>query len=137
MIALAGRMLPGSGVRGDVHVLDGAGDVAQLVAGSEGTLAVVVGATLRLTELPPRRAVALVALEEIEAIPRMVDFASTLNASACELFGRRLVEMAAHTLGGSLRDAVGDAEALVLIELAGEPGSVADGIEREIGRAHV
>ena len=93
-------------------------DTRQLIAGSEGTLCVVVGVTLRLTPHPPERGVFLVGLPSIDLIPAAAAVAATVGASACELFGRRLVQMAA-LAGSELPDVAHDAEALVLIEVEG------------------
>lgn len=102
------------------------GDALQLVVGSEGTLGLVVGVTLRLVPHPPGRAVLLVTLPSLDLIPEAAAAAGAAGASACELFGRRLLEMAAR--GGHALP-VGDrgAEALVLFEVEGDADAVARG----------
>jgi FAD/FMN-containing dehydrogenase len=61
-------------------------DLPQLIAGSEGTLAVITRVRLRLVPLLPARAVALVALESTEAALQLVAAARTLpDLAAAEL----------------------------------------------------
>jgi FAD/FMN-containing dehydrogenase len=103
------------------------GDALQLVIGSEGTLGIVVGATLRLLPHPACRAVLLVALPSVEPIPEAAAAATAAGASACELFGRRLLEMAAQA-GHPVPCADAAAEAVVLIEVEGDEEAVARGL---------
>jgi FAD/FMN-containing dehydrogenase len=103
------------------------GDALQLVIGSEGTLGVVVGATLRLIPHPARRVVMLAALPSVDLIPEAASAASAVDASACELFGRRLLEMAAEA-GHPVPGATDGAEAVVLIEVEGDDDATAHGL---------
>lgn len=100
-----------------------AGDPVQLMVGSEGTLGLILGVTVRLVPHPPARAVLLVALPSLDLIPDAADTALRVDASACELFGRRLLELAMRG-GHSLPDHGDAAEALVLIEVEGQPAEV-------------
>jgi FAD/FMN-containing dehydrogenase len=104
-----------------------AGDALQLMIGSEGTLGVIVGVTLRLSAHPVSRAVLLVALPSVDLIPDAAAAAAGANAAACELFGRRLLEMAAQS-GHALPADPAGADALVLIELEGDADEVASGL---------
>ena len=105
-------------------------DPVHLMVGSEGTLGTIVGATLRLMRTPAERAVILVGLPSLDAIPEAAAIATDVGASACELFGRRLVEMAGLAVDPLARDAAGGAAALVLIELEGEADQVISGLAR-------
>ena len=63
-------------------------DLAQLLAGSEGTLAVLTAVRLRLVPLLPARAVALVAVDSVEAALELLAAARAglASLSAAELF---------------------------------------------------
>ena len=105
-------------------------DAVHLMVGSEGTLGIIVGATLRLMRAPAERAVILIGLRSLDAIPEAAMIATEAGASACELFGRRLIEMAGLAVDPVARDAAEGAVALVLIELEGEADQVASGLAR-------
>ena len=114
-------------------------DAVQLVVGSEGTIAVVTSVTLALASLPEAQAVALIALRNQLDLPILLQWAHDNEASACEFFGRRLLEVASlagHALAGA---AVGGAEAALLLELDGDQDSVSTAAEslrilaRELG----
>ena len=96
----------------------------QLVVGSEGTIAVVTSITLALAPLPETRAVALVTLRSQLDLPILLQWAEDNDASACEFFGRRFLEVLSrgdHVLAeGTLEDA----EAALLLELDGDRDSV-------------
>ena len=104
------------------------GDALQLMAGSEGTLGIVVGATLRLAPQPEERGVLLVGLPVLDSIPSAAFAAAEANASACELFGRRLLDMAGPSVDPLLRDLAQGAAAVVLLEVEGDPDQVESGL---------
>jgi len=96
-------------------------DIGHLLAGSEGTLAVITRVRLRLVAAEPERAVALIAVQDTAAA---VDLLAGLRAalpglSAAELcFQTGLALTARHQgVGLPLADTVG---AYVLVEVAGE-----------------
>ena len=74
-------------------------DVARFLAGSEGTLAVITGATVRLVEDPPYKI--MIALgyptmaDAADAAPLIVDHRPT----ACEGLDRRIVDVVRRTRG--------------------------------------
>jgi FAD/FMN-containing dehydrogenase len=112
-------------------------DSRQLVIGSEGTLAIVTEANLRLALLPPDRAVALLGVRELEHVAAVCRRAAALKAAACEFFGRRFIELTrSHESGSPLP---GSARALLLVELEGTPEQTAHGLDallalaRELG----
>jgi FAD/FMN-containing dehydrogenase/Fe-S oxidoreductase len=69
-------------------------DLARLLVGSEGTLAVVTEATLRTIPLPGGRAVVLLGFASLEAALRATQAALPSGPAACELLDRRLLRLA-------------------------------------------
>jgi FAD/FMN-containing dehydrogenase len=72
-------------------------DAVQLVVGSEGTLAVVTSVTLKLAPVPEAQAVALIAVGNLLDAPILLQWARDHQASACEFFGRRFLEVVSLT----------------------------------------
>jgi FAD/FMN-containing dehydrogenase len=98
------------------------------MVGSEGTLGIVVGATLRLAPQPEERGALLVGLPFLDSIPSAASAAAEANASACELFGRRLLDMAGLAVDPLVRDAAQGAAAVVLLEVEGDTDQVESGL---------
>lgn len=98
----------------------------QILAGSEGTLAFVVAARLRLQPLPPARALAAVALRALDSIPRMAVAATELGAAACELFGQRFLRLAAPQAASLFAEPLHQCAAVLLIELEAESAHTID-----------
>ncbi len=96
----------------DLGALAGeAPDWPRLLCGSEGTLAVVRAAELRLVERPPARGLALLPFPTVNAALEAAVAALEGGPSAVELMARSAVDL--------------DAPAQLLIEQSGEPGEVA------------
>jgi FAD/FMN-containing dehydrogenase len=70
------------------------GNPAQLAVGSEGTLLVVTGATLRLIPARPHRGLFLWPLPDLRLLPEAVEQALDLGAETCEMFGRKILDLA-------------------------------------------
>jgi FAD/FMN-containing dehydrogenase len=118
-------------------------DLRQLLIGSEGTLGVVVEATLRLTDLPPPSQVMLLALPNMDALMEVFAlFRSKLSLQAFEFFTdvalrHVLAHGAQRAIDGEhpyyvvtefdLDDASQDA-ALAAFELGVERGWISDGV---------
>lgn len=86
----------GYGLPGLVH--DGRIDLARLMAGSEGTLAVFTKLTLRTVELPACKALLQMEFENFEDMARAVPVIVESGAAACELMDRKLMDMAIDSL---------------------------------------
>jgi glycolate oxidase len=95
-------------------------NLTQLLVGSEGTLAVVTAATLRLLRQPAATLVLGFGFDSLETAARGVGqiFASGVEPAACELMEARALELVARTL--DLPPPLEGAEAFILLELDGE-----------------
>lgn len=99
------------------------GDPVALLLGSEGTLATVTRAKLRLSPRPPGYGVAAIRIDELEQLPLVVQAAQNSGASACEFLARRFLEIA--QLGDdAVLGPVARGDALVLLEVEGSPAEV-------------
>jgi Fe-S oxidoreductase/FAD/FMN-containing dehydrogenase len=100
---------------GDVHTGDSL-DLARMLIGSEGTLALFTSVTLRTIPVPAGRSVGLLGFARLDTALRAARVALTTSApTACELLDRRLLRLARGEQG--LSDLVPEeAEALLLVE---------------------
>ncbi|TFG48141.1 MAG: anaerobic glycerol-3-phosphate dehydrogenase subunit C, partial [Candidatus Brocadiia bacterium] len=69
-------------------------DMAKLLAGSEGTLAIFTKITLRTVKIPAAKAVLQLEFDSLEKMAKAVPAIVDSGASACELMDRTLVDMA-------------------------------------------
>ena len=106
-----------------------AGDPAQLLVGSEGTLAFITRADLRFNPLPEDRGLAVLRADSSEALTELALRSEDLGATACEFLGRRFLELVQASLDHQLRVLSQGAFALVIIEVAGTPDEVGGGIQ--------
>lgn len=119
------------------------GDAVQLLVGSEGTLGLILGLTLRLAEPPARRSVLLLGLGSLDDLAPATEEARRAGASACELFGRRILEMARLVDDPDVGPIARGADALLLLEMEGDPDVVDEGMRRlrrlatAVGRGHL
>lgn len=105
------------------HLLPERGtDLARTLVGSEGTLAVVLGATVRLVPEPPFRALAVLGYptmaDAADAVPGVLPFAPT----ACEGLDARIVERVRQVPGAVVPD-LPAGHGWLVVEL---PGDTAD-----------
>jgi FAD/FMN-containing dehydrogenase/Fe-S oxidoreductase len=91
-------------------------DLARLLVGSEGTLALFTEATLRTVPLPEGRAVVVFGFASLEAALRGARAALASRPSACELLDRRLLSLARAGHVGVTDCVPAAAEAALLIE---------------------
>lgn len=66
----------------------------RLLVGSEGTLGLFTGATLRTAALPAYRSVLLIVFESVESAIKAVQTITAHQPSACDLIDRRLITLA-------------------------------------------
>jgi FAD/FMN-containing dehydrogenase len=69
------------------------GDVVDLLVGSEGTLALLVGAEVRLAPQPAARGLALVEFTSLEAAGEAVPRILALDPATCEMIDRTFIEL--------------------------------------------
>ncbi|HEX6470059.1 MAG TPA: FAD-linked oxidase C-terminal domain-containing protein, partial [Streptosporangiaceae bacterium] len=110
------------GYRLDRVVADGRFDLAKLTVGSEGTLAVVTEALVRLVPKPAARAIALGHFTSTAAAIAATADALARDAASVELIDRKILELSRTRveyagLGGII---TGDPEALLFVEFFGD-----------------
>ena len=113
-------------------------DWPRLVCGSEGTLALITGATLRLVERPAARGLAIVAYPTIDRALDAVTEILPSGPSAVELLDREMVDprnRAAAT--AELTAFAGDALAMLVVEYEGATDEVAQRVQSHRGALHV
>ena len=94
------------------------GELIDLLAGSEGTLALIVGLELRLAPLRPATASILGAFGTLDAAVLAAAAAREAGASACELLDRTFLDVARR--GGTSVSVPEQTEAVLLAEVEGE-----------------
>ena len=115
----------GGAANGHLHV-------AQLLAGSEGTLALITEATLATQPLAKHRAVALLFFDQLDKAARGALEVVPLAASACDLMDRRHLSLARETNHQFQPIIPAAAEAMLLIEVEGDQASEVHDRLREI-----
>ena len=108
------------------------GELVDLLVGSEGTLALIVGLELRLAPQRPRTASLLGAFATLEAAVVGADGARRAGAVACEALDRSFLEVARR--GGASVPTPEDAETVLLAEVEASTQDEADAMVREIER---
>ena len=104
-------------------------DLIDLLVGSEGTLAIVVGVQLKLSPLPAATSSVLGSFPSLETATAAATKAVETGASACELLDRTFLAYA--TSGGSvvadekLRSRIEGAAAILLAEVEGDSSDAA------------
>jgi FAD/FMN-containing dehydrogenase/Fe-S oxidoreductase len=111
-------------------------DLAKMLVGSEGTLALTTEAVLKTVPLPKHRGAALLFFDRLESAIRAALLIRPLGVSACDLLDRRILAIARET---DPRYAVAlprDAEAMLLVEQQGDqPQEVRDRLQRVVDKA--
>ncbi|HYT92092.1 MAG TPA: FAD-linked oxidase C-terminal domain-containing protein, partial [Gemmataceae bacterium] len=98
-------------------LVDGVVDLPKLLAGSEGTLALVSEATLRTIPLPGGRSLVLLGFASLDAALRAAQRTLPTGPAACELIDRRLLSLARGSDAGGVASLIPPAaEAVLLVE---------------------
>ena len=96
------------------------GDAVDLLVGSEGTLGLVVGATVRLADIPAARGLALLEFTALEAAGAAVRRILELDPATCEMIDRTFIDLVragAEDPGYPLRPGL---EAILFVEMEGD-----------------
>jgi FAD/FMN-containing dehydrogenase/Fe-S oxidoreductase len=91
-------------------------DLARLLVGSEGTLALFTEAVLKTQPMPGGRAVALLSFPSLESALRGVQRLMPTGPTACELIDRRLLSLARNRDAPFAAQIPAAAEAVLLVE---------------------
>lgn len=105
-------------------------ELLDLLVGSEGTLAILTGMTLRLAPRPEARGVHLLPVNASSDVSLLALEAHELGAVACEFLGRRFIEIAGLERDPLVGDLARDARTLFLLEFEGSPEEVEIGLAR-------
>ncbi len=95
-------------------------ELAQLLVGSEGALALTTEALLRTVPLPKYRGAAMLFFERLENAVRAALLIRQLGAAACDLLDRRILAIARETDPRYAVSLPRDAEAMLLVEQYGD-----------------
>ncbi len=110
------------------HLLPERGfDLARAMVGSEGTLALVTGATVRLVVDPPHRVLVVLGFPDIAAAGDAAPAVLAHHPTACEGLDRRIVDVVRTRRGAASVPTLAAGAAWLLVEVVGESsGAVKD-----------
>jgi FAD/FMN-containing dehydrogenase/Fe-S oxidoreductase len=112
-------------------------DLQRLLVGSEGTLALFTGATLKTVPLPTGRSAVLFGFASMDAALRAAQLAHHPGLTACDLLDRRLAALVRGHEPDSGRLIPASAEAVLLVEYEADSPNDARGLALElIDRLH-
>jgi FAD/FMN-containing dehydrogenase len=100
----------------DGVLADGQLDLARLLVGSEGTLALITQATLRTEPIPKPRGLVLMFFDKLEAAATAAQDAVELKLAACDLMDRRILRLARDLDPRYAAAIPRDAEAMLVVE---------------------
>lgn len=110
-------------------------DLAKMLVGSEGTLALITEATVRIEPAPRSRGVALLFFDRLENAARGALEATAMEAAACDLMDRRLLSIAREADVRYDLLIPREAEAMLLVEAQGDDSAeVRDRLQQIVGR---
>ena len=95
-------------------------DLARLLVGSEGTLAIITEATVRTVPRPKHRGLALLFFDRLESAARGALEITSLGVSTCDLMDRRLLTIAREMDVRYELLIPAEAEAMLLVEQSGD-----------------
>jgi FAD/FMN-containing dehydrogenases len=110
-----------------VHSYATKADIIDLIVGSEGTLAIIVGVQLCLSPVPAATGSLLGSFASFEDATGAATMAVEVGASACELLDRTFLAYAASSQPSDekLRERLDSAAAILLAEVEGESSAIA------------
>ena len=94
-------------------------DLARLLVGSEGTLALTTQATLRTEPIPKHRGLVLMFFDKLESAAAAAQDAIDLKLAACDLMDRRILRLARDVDPRYAAAIPRDAEAMLMVEQQG------------------
>ena len=117
----------------DGIVKDGQVDLAQLMVGSEGTLALLTEITVRSVPRPAHRGVVLLLFERLELAARAALEVTRFGAWSCDIMDRRLLRLACESDVRYELLIPASTEASLLVEVQGDdPGEIRDTLRQVI-----
>jgi FAD/FMN-containing dehydrogenase len=138
ILASPARLLEHAGVRKEssgygLAAYARSGELVDLLAGSEGTLTIVVGVELALAPLPGATSSVLAEFDTLEEAVDGATRARESGASACELLDRTFLDVAAR--GGSGTYVSSTTEAVLLAEVEGDDEAAAARAAHELAKS--
>lgn len=122
-----------SGYNLDEFIGDGPFNVAKMLVGSEGTLAVVTAAKVRIMPAPQATSVLAVHFDDMIAAVEATNAILPFEPSAIEMIDRQIVDAAraSHEFSGSMPFVQGRPDALLAVEFYGDsPEEAADKVQK-------
>ncbi|PYP52030.1 MAG: hypothetical protein DMD39_07460 [Gemmatimonadetes bacterium] len=112
-------------------------DLVDMLVGSEGTLAIIVGIQLTLSPLPGATSSVLGSFPSLEEATAAATKAVEVGASACELLDRTFLAYAAKSRSGdeSFRERIEGAAAILLAEVEADTGDAAAAAAQNLATA--
>ncbi|NND97601.1 MAG: anaerobic glycerol-3-phosphate dehydrogenase subunit C [Pirellulaceae bacterium] len=103
-------------------VIDPSGrvDLAKFMVGTQGTLGIIVDATVRTESIPAHRGVVLFFFHRVSSAARCAVASLNHGLVACDLMDRRLLQIARETESTFAEVLPREAEAMLLLEMQGE-----------------
>jgi len=95
-------------------------DLARLLVGSEGTLAIITEATVRTVPRPKHRGLALLFFDRLDSAARGAQEIASLGVATCDLMDRRLLTIAREMDVRYELLIPAEAEAMLLVEQSGD-----------------
>lgn len=112
---------------------DGAVDLARLLTGSEGTLALITEGTLQTIPLPGGSATVLLGFPSLDGALRAVQRILTTGPTACDLIDRRLLRLARGSDAGEVAALIPSAaEAVLLVDYEADSAEAAQKTAQEV-----
>ena len=112
-------------------------DLVDLLVGSEGTLAIIVGIQLKLAPVPAATSSVLGSFPSLETATAAASKAVEAGASACELLDRTFLSFAASGIGSDekLRSRIEGSAAILLAEVEGYSSDSAAAAAQQLAQA--